>query len=79
MTNKYEVHTWTLCQGWINCWTVTENGHEVPDTYPTIEAAQIEIDDMFDEIERQIKSGERGPDDGYNRDDYRIYDVHSSS
>jgi len=76
MKNRYEIHTWTLCQGWINCWTVTdENGHEVPDSYDTIKDAQAEIDELFDEIDQQIKSGEREPDEGYNREDYRIYDT----
>jgi len=60
MTGKYEVHTWTLCEGWVNCWMVTEEkGNERPDTYPTIEAAQAEIDELFEDIENQIKSGER--------------------
>ena len=76
MTNLYEVHTWTLCDGWVNSWIVTdENGNDQPDSYPTIEAAQDEIDEMFEEIENQIKSGERSPDEGFDRDDYRIYDT----
>lgn len=75
MTDIFEVHTWTLCDGWVNCWTVIdEKGNEQPDTYPTIEAAQAEIDDLFNDIENEITSGERSPDDGYNREDYRIYD-----
>lgn len=75
-TNICEVHTWTLCEGWVNCWIVTdEAGNEQPDSYPTIEAAQAEIDEVFEEIENQIKSGERSPDEGFDRDDYRIYDT----
>ena len=59
----------------VNCWMVTdEKGNEQPDTYPTIEAAQAEIDELFEDIENQIKSGERSPDDGFDREDYRIYD-----
>ena len=76
MRNNFEVHTWTLCEGWINCWTVTdENGIEQPDNYPTIKAAQLEIDELFDDIEQEIKSGERSPDEAYDRDDYRIFDT----
>jgi hypothetical protein len=75
MTDNYEVHTWTLCGGWINCWRVTdEKGGEQPDTYSTIEAAQAEIDDLFEDSKNEITSGERSPDDDYNREDYRIYD-----
>jgi hypothetical protein len=52
MTGKYEVHTWTLCEGWVNCWLVTdEKGNEQPDSYPTIEAAQAEIDEIFEDVE----------------------------
>jgi hypothetical protein len=75
MTDTYEVHTWTLCDGWVNCWTVTdEKGNEKPDTYPTIEAAQAEIDDLIEDIKNEITSGERSPDDDYNPEDYRIFD-----
>lgn len=79
MTNIYEVHTWTLCEGWVNCWTVTnEKGKEQPDTYPTIEAAQAEIDELFEDIKNEITSGERSPDDDYDREDYRIYDTENN-
>ena len=50
---------------WDNCWSVTdENGNEQPDTYPTIEAAQSEIDELFEDIKYEITSGERSPDGG---------------
>ena len=79
MTNIYEVHTWSLCEGWVNCWIVTdEKGNDQPDSYPSIEAAQAEIDEIFEEIEYQVKSGERLPDEGFDRDDYRIYDKENS-
>ena len=75
MIGIYEVHTWTLCEGWVNCWTVTDlKGDVQPDTYPTIESAQAEIDDLFKEVESEIESGNRSSNDGYDREDYRIYD-----
>ncbi len=75
MSGIYEVHTWTLCGGWGNCWIVTdENGCEQPDTYPTIEAAQAEIDELFEDIKNEITYGERSPDDAFDREEYRIYD-----
>ena len=76
MKNRFEVHTWTLCEGWVNCWTVTdEHGNEQPDSYQTIETAQAEIDELFDDIKSEIESGERAPDEDFERDDYRIFDV----
>jgi len=79
MTNKYEVHTWTLCEGWVNCLIITdETGNEQPASYPTIEAAQAEVDEIFEEIENEIKFGERSSDEGFDRDDYRIYNRENS-
>lgn len=76
MSNIFEVHTWALCGGWSNCWSVTDkHGNEQPDSYPTIKAAQAEIDELFDDIKSEISSGERSPEDGYDRDDYRIFDT----
>jgi len=70
------VHTWTICEGWVNCWTVTdEHGDEQLSRYQTIETAQAEIDELFEDIESEIESGERAPDEGYDRDDYRIFDT----
>ncbi len=74
--NRYEVHTWTLCDGWVNCWTVTDdNGIEQTDGYPTINAAQLEIDEIFADMEAEIKAGDRALDESYDRDDYRIYEA----
>ena len=72
---RYEVHIYTLCQGWINCWTVSDDsGVEHPDSFPTVGAAQSEIDDLILDIQSEIEHGIRKPDEGYDSDDYRIYD-----
>lgn len=81
---KYEVLTYTLCDGYINCWTTTENVStddacpiytEVPTTFDTEAEAQAEIDEMFEDIEAEIKAGAREPDEGYDRDDFVIVPV----
>jgi len=73
--HRYEVHTYTLCDGWINCWTITdENNAERPDSYTTTEAAQVEIDELLADVQAEIDSGERKPDEGYDSGDYRIFD-----
>jgi len=43
--------------------------------YQTIKTAQAEIDELFKDINGQIESGERAPDDAYDREDYRIFDT----
>ena len=65
--NRYEVHTYTMCQGWINCWSVTENGIETADTYETIEECRAEIKDC-------VETGNAESDGGYDYDDYRVFD-----
>ena len=77
MTKRYEVQTSTLCQGWINCWTVAEAGSSAftPETFPTREAAQTALDEYLAEIQSEITAGERGPDEGYSAEEFRIMEV----
>tara|TARA_B100000780_G_scaffold214702_1_gene154160 strand:+ start:1657 stop:1890 length:234 start_codon:yes stop_codon:yes gene_type:complete len=72
---KYAIEIECMC-GW-DQWShiEDENGDRLPDLYDTQEAAQAEIDDFFGDIEDQIRSGERQPDEGYDRDGFRIVEV----
>ncbi len=71
---RYEVLTYMICEGWINCWTITdEKGNSQPVTFSTIENAQAEIDEFFKDIQDAVLSGNM-EDDCYDREDYRIYD-----
>jgi hypothetical protein len=72
MTKKYEVLTYTVCQGWINCWTTTEDGIEFPTIFDTEEEAQAEIDELLSDIQLQIVAGERQEDEGYDPEEFRI-------
>lgn len=75
MLHKYEVHTWTLCDGWINCWTATDpDGKEMLDSFPTIEEAQAEIAELIADGVAEIAEGLRGEGEGFSPDDYRIFD-----
>ena len=70
---KYEVQTYTLCDGFVNTWSTEDAaGNTIPSTFDTREAAQAEIDEFFDDIESEIAAGERGADEGYDRDDFQI-------
>lgn len=45
---KYEVLTYTLCDGWVNCWTDSDaEGNATPSLFDSREAAQAEVDDYF--------------------------------
>lgn len=69
----YEVQTFTLCDGWINTWTIIhEDGSTEPEIYATEAEAQAAIDEFLADIQAEIDAGERSPDEGYDRDDYRV-------
>ncbi len=76
--SNYEVQHMTLCDGWVNCWLVGE-GEGIPQTFDTIIDAQAELDEMFQDIEDEIKSGARGADEGYSRVEYRIVPIGTQS
>ncbi len=69
---KYEVQHYTLCDGWINTWIVSEGGIETPHIFDSKEEAQAELDEFFEDIEAEIKRGERATDEGYSKDEFRI-------
>jgi len=74
--SRYEVHHFTLADGWINSWTIANNdGEETPDSFVTLSDAQAELNDFFMEIESEIHSGERPFKYAYERDEYRIFDT----
>lgn len=68
MTTRYEVQIFTVCDGWVNTWTVDE----VPETFATRAEAQAALDEFLAEIQDEIEAGQRAPDEGYDPDDFRI-------
>jgi hypothetical protein len=64
MITTYEVQTYTLCDGWINCWTTYEDdGHSYPTYYDTYAEAEAELSDVLREWPE------------YMRDEFRIVKV----
>ena len=60
--NRYEVHEHCICGGWVNNWRIcVEGGDDDIETFKHIADAQIEIDEIVDEM-------------GYDPEDYRIFD-----
>lgn len=72
----YEVQHYTLCQGWVNNWTIwdDENG-ERPQTFNTVDEAQAELDEFFNDINTEILNGERGVDESYDHDEFMIVEI----
>jgi|CXWL01.1.fsa_nt_gi hypothetical protein len=80
MKTRYEVQTFTLCDGWINTWSVSEQAGddtftEIPETFPTCAEAQAALDEFLAEIQEEIASGQRAPDEGYDPEEFRIVPV----
>lgn len=73
---RYEVLTYTLCDGWVNTWLIEHpDGSNVPETFLTRAAAQAALDEFFDEIAEEIAIGQRHPDEGYDPEGFRIEKV----
>ena len=70
---RYHVLQFTLCDGWVNTWQVDDE----PQTLDSYEAAPAELDECLAELQAEIASGERDPDNGYSADDFRIATVDS--
>lgn len=71
---RFEVHTYTIFDGWTNGWTETRGDVEFPDSYATVEDATREIIEFVADIKLEISLGEREPDEGYEIADFIIYD-----
>lgn len=72
----YEIQHFTLCDGWINTWTIeNEDGSSEPETFATKADAEAALAEFFAEIEEEIATGQRGEDEGYSRDEFRIVAV----
>ena len=73
---RFEIQTYTLCDGWTNTWLVSEGDSDpVPEVFSSRQAAQAELDDFLAEIKEEISYGERNPEDGYDASEFRIVEI----
>jgi hypothetical protein len=55
---KYEIQTFTLCDGWVNTWThYDENDNEIPSTYDAYSHAQSDLHTYLKDELREYQSG----------------------
>jgi hypothetical protein len=65
------VLTDTLLDGWVDCWTFSEDGKlEVPIRFATRALAEAEIEAEIHECDEAVKRGDM--EDSYTRDDFDI-------
>ena len=72
--SKFEVETWTLCDGWINCWS---DDNEVPLVFSSYDEAKKELGDFLFDQKETVEHGDMAEE--YSEDDYRIVEVKGES
>lgn len=65
---RFEVQQYMFCDGWANTWTADGQ----PLIFATAAEAQAALDDYLSDIEDQIADGDRHPEHGYERIEFRI-------
>lgn len=69
----FEIQHFTICDGWVNTWTVHfEDGSSAPETFPTEAEAMAALAEILAEIAEEIAARQRGEDEGYASDEFRI-------
>lgn len=71
---KFEIQHFTLCDGWINTWTITnEQGKDVPEYFDSLEDARFELDTFLADEDEAYFNGYI--ESRYTRDEFRIVEV----
>jgi hypothetical protein len=71
---KYEIQHYTLCQGWVNTWTITnEDGLSEPEYFETKEQAISALADFLDEENREYLNG--NVESPYDIHEFRIEEI----
>jgi hypothetical protein len=71
---QYEVQHWTLCDSWINTWTVTDSeGNESPSYFPSHAQAQAALSDFLKEELIEYQNG--NIESPYTSEEFRITPV----
>lgn len=72
----YEVQYYTKDQKWVNTWkTFDDLEGERSHVFDTVEDAQAELDEFFDNIHTDILNGDRGCEECYFRDEFMIVEI----
>ena len=69
MATKYVVEHQTLCDGWINTWSVDDK----PEVFDSYDEAERSLDSFLNEEKKAFKRGEI--DNMYEADEFRITEL----
>lgn len=67
--SRYEVQTWTFCDGWVNCW---HEGDELW-TFKTRAAAKAELKRFLADVKESVRVGDMAEE--YDPNEFRIVKV----
>ena len=78
---RYEVQTYTLCGGWVNCWTTYEVNDNTsrPTTFATEQEAHVAVLEFFAEEREELSSEDRSEDELSGPEDYRVCEVNEDA
>jgi hypothetical protein len=83
METRYEVQTWTICDGWINTWSIIEDHAAIPETFANRKEAQEALDEFLSDINAVQNSQNTVyrllPRCGFWTDSVRMSPVHKNS
>ena len=68
---QFEVQHYTLCDGWINCWTDGETGE--PSVYKSYEVAKEVLDQFLRDEDEAYFNGD--VESRFTADEFRIVEV----
>lgn len=70
----YEVQHYTICDGWVNCWTDTdEAGVSIPTIFKTYAEALDALNELFEDDLEEYNRG--NIDSMFEIDEFRIMEI----
>jgi hypothetical protein len=71
---KYEIQHFTLCNGWVNTWTITdEEGNSTPEIFDNYANASVSLCEFLEEEKEAFENG--FIESPYTEDEFRIVEV----
>jgi hypothetical protein len=70
---KYEIQHFTLCDGWINTWSIiNDDGESTPEIFDSLEEAKSALIEFFYDDAFSVAQGWREPETAADPSQYRI-------
>lgn len=73
MSSHFEVHQYSLCDGWTNNWTIVEDGISRPQIFSSFKEANEELIEHIEDLKEAYIEG--FIEDDCNPDEYQIIEV----